>query len=165
MGARGVGKAQQTVRAKALDAAKTWLLTPYCHGASVKGQGCDCAGLVRGVWRDVVGNEPWTLPSYGPDWAEADPGSEAVMVTLCQHFQAVALEDLRPGMVMAFRMRPRAPVKHVGIYDPGPTPHDTHETGFVIHAYFGQAVVRSALVSFWRSRLVGVFDWPQPIQI
>lgn len=51
--------------------ALTWLGTPYRHQASVKGVGCDCLGLVRGVWRAVYGSEPEAAPGYTPDWAEA----------------------------------------------------------------------------------------------
>ena len=39
-------------------AARGWLGTPYHDQASVKGVGCDCLGLARGVWREVVGAEP-----------------------------------------------------------------------------------------------------------
>ncbi|HXO72313.1 MAG TPA: peptidase P60, partial [Bradyrhizobium sp.] len=31
--------------------ARSWIGTRYCHQASLKGVGCDCLGLVRGVWR------------------------------------------------------------------------------------------------------------------
>ena len=51
--------------------ATSWLGTPYRHQASLKGVGCDCLGLLRGVWRAFYGNEPETLPAYTPDWAEA----------------------------------------------------------------------------------------------
>ena len=53
-----------------LAAARGWLGTPYRHQASVKGVGADCLGLVRGVWREMVGAEPETLPAYTADWAE-----------------------------------------------------------------------------------------------
>ena len=36
----------------------SWIGTPYRHQASLKGVGCDCLGLVRGVWRAVIGAEP-----------------------------------------------------------------------------------------------------------
>ena len=36
-------------------AARGWLGTPYHEQASVQGVGCDCLGLARGVWREVVG--------------------------------------------------------------------------------------------------------------
>jgi NlpC/P60 family putative phage cell wall peptidase len=32
---------------------RAWLGTPYRHQASLKGVGCDCLGLVRGVWRAI----------------------------------------------------------------------------------------------------------------
>ncbi|HWW12917.1 MAG TPA: peptidase P60, partial [Brevundimonas sp.] len=50
-----------------LAAARSWLGTPYRHQASMKGQGADCLGLVRGVWREVVGAEPEATPAYVPD--------------------------------------------------------------------------------------------------
>ena len=53
-----------------IHAARSWIGTPYRHGASRRGVGCDCLGLVRGVWREVVGPEPETPPRYAPDWAE-----------------------------------------------------------------------------------------------
>jgi len=39
-------------------AARAWLGTPYHNQASLRGVGCDCLGLARGVGRDVVGAEP-----------------------------------------------------------------------------------------------------------
>ena len=51
--------------------ARGWIGTPYCHQASLKGVGCDCLGLVRGVWRETLGAEPEGVPAYTPDWAEA----------------------------------------------------------------------------------------------
>ena len=38
--------------------ARSWLGTPYRHQGARKGVGCDCLGLVRGVWR---GNERHSL--------------------------------------------------------------------------------------------------------
>lgn len=38
--------------------ARSWIGTSYRHQASVKGVGCDCLGLVRGVWRACLGEEP-----------------------------------------------------------------------------------------------------------
>jgi len=55
-------------------AAQRWLRTPYQHRASVKGVGCDCLGLIRGVWREVLGAEPTEVPPYAGDWAEAGEG-------------------------------------------------------------------------------------------
>jgi NlpC/P60 family putative phage cell wall peptidase len=44
--------------------ARSWLGTPYHDQASLRGVGCDCLGLARGVWREVVGPEPFPIPPY-----------------------------------------------------------------------------------------------------
>ena len=63
-------------------AARGWLGTPYRHQASRKGAGCDCLGLVRGVWRELVGPEPARLPPYTPDWAEVT-GEKTLLQPRC----------------------------------------------------------------------------------
>ena len=50
--------------------ARLWLGTPYRHQAALRGVGCDCLGLVRGVWRALIGPEPEDPPPYTPDWGE-----------------------------------------------------------------------------------------------
>jgi hypothetical protein len=46
--------------------ARSWIGTPYHHQASVKHVGCDCLGLVRGVWRALLGPEPEPDPRLLP---------------------------------------------------------------------------------------------------
>ena len=53
--------------------ARSWLGTPYHDQASLRGVGCDCLGLARGVWREVVGPEPFPIPPYSRDWGETGP--------------------------------------------------------------------------------------------
>ena len=55
---------------KVIAAARGWLGTPYHDQASVKGVGCDCLGLARGIWREVVGSETLPVPPYSRDWGE-----------------------------------------------------------------------------------------------
>ncbi len=55
-------------------AARGWLGTPYRHQGALKGVGCDCLGLLRGVWREVVGAEPEEPPPYDSGWAESAAG-------------------------------------------------------------------------------------------
>ena len=38
-------------------AARRYIGTPYHHQAALAGAGCDCLGLIRGVWRDLYGAE------------------------------------------------------------------------------------------------------------
>ncbi|QYF86025.1 NlpC/P60 family protein [Brevundimonas sp. PAMC22021] len=137
-----------------VEAARGWLGTPYRHGASVKGAGADCLGLVRGVWREVVGEEPEALPPYRADWAEV--GCEETLLEAARRWLVeVPVEAMRPGDVLLFRMSPEAMVKHCAILSDaaGPEPR-------IIHAYWGRAVVESWMGVWWRRRLAAVFRWP-----
>ena len=46
---------------RVIGAARHWLGTPYHDQASLHGVGCDCLGLVRGVWRGLYGPEPMAI--------------------------------------------------------------------------------------------------------
>src|SRR2546422_11694159 len=86
--------------------ARAWIGTPYRHQASLKGVGCDCLGLVRGVWRAVCGAEPEPVPAYSRDWAEAT-GREALALAGQRHFVEIAPQEFKAGDVLLFRWRAR----------------------------------------------------------
>jgi NlpC/P60 family putative phage cell wall peptidase len=94
--------------------ARAWIGTPYVHQASVKGAGCDCLGLLRGVWRELRGEEPEIAPPYSPDWAEAT-GEETLYSALKRHLLEIDPRAIAPGDVALFRMLPNGPAKHCGI--------------------------------------------------
>ena len=135
-------------RAAVVAEARSWIGTPYQHQASVKGAGCDCLGLVRGVWRALYGAEPEAVPPYRPDWAELG-GEEALLEAARRRLRPS--NDVRPGDVLLFRMTAGAPVKHAAIAS-GPER--------MVHAYWGRAGVESWVVPWWRRRLAGVFSFP-----
>ena len=137
-----------------VEAARGWLGTPYRHQASVRGEGADCLGLVRGVWREVVGPEPETPPAYRPDWAETG-GVETLLEAARRRLVEVPVEAMGVGDVVLFRMSPEAMIKHCAIVSDmdGPEPR-------MIHAYWGRAVVESWMGPWWRRRLAAVFRWP-----
>lgn len=138
--------------ALALAEARTWIGTPYRHQSSVKGAGCDCLGLLRGVWRAVYGREPEAPPPYSMDWDEV-ARSEVLMAAAARHFRPV-LGDLAPGHVILFRMRDNAVAKHLGLCSA-----TGHSAGF-IHAYARHGVIESPLSAPWRRRIAGVFAFP-----
>ena len=134
-------------------AARGWLGTPYRHQASLKGQGADCLGLLRGVWRECVGAEPEPVPAYRPDWAET--GAEETLLDAAGRWLRPALLDAaRPGDVLLFRMSPGACVKHCAILS------DAAGPGRIVHAYWGRAVVESWLSPWWRRRAAAAFAFP-----
>ncbi len=130
--------------------ARAWIGTPYRHQASLKGVGCDCLGLVRGVWRAVIGDEPERAPPYTPDWAEAC-GSEALAQAAARHLIALPLEAFAPGDVLLFRWRRDMPAKHAAIV----TAPD-----LMVHAHGGAAVAEVAIAPWWRRRLAYAFRFP-----
>lgn len=137
-------------RSAVLAEARAWIGTPYQHQASAKGAGCDCLGLVRGVWRALYGAEPELAPAYTPDWAERH-GAETLLNAASRHLNSCVLSDAKPGDVLLFRMHPGAPAKHAAILD---------EEGHIIHAYWGRAVVRSRFAPWWRARCAAAFSFP-----
>src|SRR5262245_54289062 len=102
-------------RAAIVAEARAWIGTPYRHQASVKGIGCDCLGLVRGVWRGLLGAEPEVAPPYARDWAEAS-GQESLAEAAARHLVPLAeLDKFSPGDVLLFRYRERYAAKHAAI--------------------------------------------------
>lgn len=136
-------------RAAIVQAARGWLGTPYQHQASLRGIGCDCIGLVRGVWRELIGPEPVVIPPYSQDWAEAG-GEETLLAAGEAHFDAVKGE-WQAGDVLLFRFRDGVPAKHVAIA----TDH-----GRMIHAHDRACVADVAIIPFWRRRIVRAFRFP-----
>lgn len=136
--------------ARVIAAARSWLGTPYHDQASLKHVGCDCLGLARGVWRDLVGPEPFPMPAYSRDWGESGlrevlaDGARAMMIE-------IAPESLSPGALVLFRMMPRAIAKHVGILT---------SPGTFLHAYERLGVIEEPLTPTWRRRIAFAFLYP-----
>ncbi|MEH6665935.1 MAG: peptidase P60 [Brevundimonas sp.] len=143
------------MRDRALAEARAWIGTPYRHRASVRGEGCDCLGLVRGVWRGLYGAEPEGLPPYGPDWAERG-GHETLLKAARRWMIQIPVREARAGDVLLFRMSAGVPVKHCGIIGSCGGPGST-----LIHAYWGRAVIESWMGGWWTRRVAAAFAWPE----
>ena len=131
--------------------ARAWLGTPYHDQASLRGVGCDCLGLARGVWREVVGAESFPIPPYSRDWGEMGP-REVLAEGAGRMMAEVALADLGPGALILFRMTPRAIAKHVGIL--------TGSDSF-IHSYERLGVVEEVLTPTWARKIAFAFVFPR----
>ena len=137
---------RQTILSEALD----WLGTPYRHQGSRKGVGCDCLGLVLGIWREVYGSEPEHPGAYAADWAETG-GGDRLLDAARRHCVERDVEEMQPGDLLVFRWRPQHAAKHVGILLRGDC---------FLHAYEGHAVLISPLIAQWRRKIAGVFAFP-----
>ena len=159
------------VRERVLAAARGFIGTPYRHQGSRKGIGCDCLGLIRGIWRELYGEEPEDPGPYTPDWAERSPG-EQLIEAAGRHLRPIAIGDALPGDVVLFRWRTGMTAKHCGVLDIGDA-GDARNVGGVggmgqgrpgsrlLHAYEGTAVVSSPMPMAWVRRIAAAFRFPE----
>lgn len=141
-------------QAEILAIARRWIGTPYQHQASCLGSGTDCLGLLRGVWRELLGDEPEQVPAYTPDWSEP-ARSEDLLAAAARNMIEIERARARPGDVVVMRMAPGAVAKHVGFLAVSPSGYQT-----LIHAYSGHGVVESPLTPCWSRRIAGFFRFP-----
>jgi len=106
-----------------LTEAREWIGTPYYHQQSTKGIGCDCLGLVRGVWRGCIGPEPAPTPPY---LRMRRRGDSALSDTMALYLTEVEIAAARPADVIIYRIRMQ---EHCAILAEGDV-----ESGSIIHA-------------------------------
>jgi NlpC/P60 family putative phage cell wall peptidase len=156
--------------------ARSWLGTPYHHQASLRGAGCDCIGLVRGIWRELYGREAEALPAYTRDWAEGS-GRETLIEAARRHLIEVPPCDAQPGGVLIFRWRRGTLAKHCAILSAPAVPplpacgeragvRGSHRqipigSATMIHALEGAPVSEVAFSPWWRRHLAAAFQFPE----
>lgn len=139
--------------------ARAWIGTPYRHGGTARGLGCDCLGLVLGVVRAV---DPACVlpqvPLYRPDWAEAGRG-ERLLDALAA---ALPLRwSRRPGAgvpplpraadLLLLRWRDDRPASHLAL---------ASGEGTVLHAHAGACVAEIDWTASQARRLAAIFTLP-----
>lgn len=132
-----------------INAAREFIGTPYQHQASLKGVGCDCLGLIRGVWRTLYGEDPEDPGAYDISRFRAN-GPETLLEAARRHLVEKPDRQFSAGDVLLFRLHPMRPVQHCGIA--------TSPTA-MIHAHDGACVCEIPLDA-WRKRLAFVFSFP-----
>lgn len=136
---------------RVIEVARQWLGTPYHDQASVKGVGCDCAGLARGIWREIVGAEPVTLPPYSRDWGEV--GKRETFASFVRPFMIeIDPADAGPSALVLFRMRREGPAKHCGVLV---------DDGMMVHALERRGVTMVHHDTAWQRRTAFAFLFPE----
>lgn len=135
--------------ARVIEAVRAWVGTPFHHQASLPGIGCDCLGLVRGIWRDVVGPEAFDVPPYSLDWGEAG-AREVLRDGVAAHLLPVD-GAAQPGDVVLFRMRSWAIAKHASVLV---------EADRMVHAHSRLGVIEQHVTAAWWRRAAYVFRFP-----
>lgn len=140
-------------RERIVRVARAWIGTPYRHQAARRGAGADCLGLIRGIWREIYGQEPESVPAYSMDWSEPQ-GEERLWAAAQGHLVEKTEGRFLPGDVVLFRMRDGSVAKHLGVVS------ETGTSAAFVHAYMRHGVVESPLSAPWRRRIVAQFEFP-----
>ncbi|KQN72257.1 NlpC/P60 family protein [Devosia sp. Leaf64] len=130
-------------------AARAWLGTPYRHRTSTQGAGCDCLGLLRGVWRALYGEEPVTVPAYRA--SVRDPEHAGALREAAERFLLPAEGAVEAGQVVLFRLNGLDEARHCGILVGADR---------FIHAQEKLGVVEANLTPGWVKRVSGRFVFP-----
>jgi NlpC/P60 family putative phage cell wall peptidase len=129
--------------------ARSWLGTPYHHQAALKGIGCDCIGLLRGIFAAFGGTVD--LPAdYSPSW-HVHRAEERLRDGLRRYGQEVPLLSARPGDILLFGIG-KGPAAHGAVLV---------EDSVIIHAYAEAGVViASRLTGRWLAWRRAAFVFP-----
>lgn len=151
------GGADGPARAAVLAEARAWIGTPFRHQAAVKGVGCDCAGLVRGV-----GEAAGVLTIAPEDWRQVanygrQPHPKRMNAALRRFLVRVPPSKARPGDVLWMHWREGLPM-HLAILG-----HD--EQGgrrlTIIHAFSDfERVIEHGFTQEWRERVTSCWRYP-----
>ncbi len=128
-------------------AARRWVGTPYRHRAALRGVGCDCIGLLRGVWAEVIGPAP-DLPPYRADWRDGAHSGE--LRALAERWLVPG--EMAPGAVLLFRIGASAAPRHCAIFV---------GDGRFVHAQERLGVVEGNLTDGWAKRVVSTLAFPE----
>lgn len=130
--------------------AREWIGTPFHHQASVKGVGCDCIGLVRGIFAELYGYMP-PVPAYSWDWGDSN-GNEDIIAAGFEYMEPVTSSPAMPGDVIAIRWKKGLVAKHVMLLS---------DFNRAIHAYQGTPVTEVYLNDWWFTKVALVFRFPE----
>jgi len=89
-------------RAAIVAEAKTWIGTPFHHGARIKGAGVDCAQLLLACYGDHGPLGPVDVGDYPPDWF-LHQDRERLLEWIHAFCAPVNSDGLQPGDIALFR--------------------------------------------------------------
>lgn len=130
--------------------ARSWVGTPYHNMTAIKGRGCDCLGLLRGIYAEVY-RETVETPSYPNRPPRISTGQETMLAAARLYLVEAPIETRGPAVVLVFRTHPKLVAWHCGIM--------TTETEMV-HSHSGREVYEVTLGKRWESRVVAAFRFP-----
>lgn len=133
-------------------AACAWIGTPYRHQASKLGVGCDCLGLVRGVWRALYGAEQMAVPPYA-QFGRDVKGAHQLLQAARLYLQPLR-DGPQPGSVVLFQLHKKLPPRHCGI---------VLQDNYFIHAQERLGVIKIRLDRNWSRRIHSTYCFPDKV--
>lgn len=140
-------------RTRIAEQARLWIGTPYHNQAALMGVGCDCVGILQGIWLSLVGPLPAEVPPYSDQWHHHQKESLLLDMLINKFGFIDRGVDSNPplGSVLCFGLK-KMVAHHVGVVT-GP--------GIFVHAIRTvQKVQEVELGAMWVSRLHRVLDFP-----
>lgn len=130
--------------------ARSWIDTPWHHQASVKGIGCDCAGLVRGIG-NVLGimdlNEETIEAKEFIGYGRA-PEPKRLIKALNRFMNRIDVKKIQPADVLLFKL---PEPQHLAILT---------DQGTIIHALCKVGKVSEMILNAnWQDLIVGAWKY------
>jgi NlpC/P60 family putative phage cell wall peptidase len=128
--------------------ARSWINTRFHHQARVKGIGCDCAGLVIGVCRELG------LSNFDKSDYSRIPDGAMLKQTCDENMTLIPFDDAQIGDVLLFKFNSHP--QHLALIGDYPS------GGFsIIHAYsLARKVIETRLDDVWLARVVACYRLP-----
>jgi cell wall-associated NlpC family hydrolase len=121
--------------------ARRWIGTPFLAGSSVLGEGCDCAGLMEGLARELG----WACPTR--DLVQND------VLAAASAFLSPIIQPTPGSLVLLSRDPCGAPIHAALVTD----------VQTIIHAHWRAGVVENRFGGWFMRRVTHVFAWPTPL--
>jgi NlpC/P60 family putative phage cell wall peptidase len=136
-------------RAEIVSEARSWLRTPFHAQGAVKGAGCDCAGLVIGIARELR-----LVPaSFDVGPYSQQPHNYLLSATCAQYMRPIPVSQAQAGDVLEIRFQNEP--QHLAILVP------YYLGGFgVVHALSRKSVREHRLDDRWQRRCTAAYVLP-----
>lgn len=138
-------------RAQIVTTAREWLGTPYKHQASLKGVGCDCVGLIKGLSHELKLTEYDTLGASDQKYNNYSqmPDSAFMREALGRWLTPIRIQDVQDGDVLFLAW----------VKDPQ---HLALKTDIgILHSYLqARKVVEHALDAAWAAKIIAAYRFP-----
>jgi len=142
-----------TSRSDVVAEARQWLGTPYHHGASVKGAGCDCIGLIIGVARCLGMPEAAAFDQDIRYKGYSRPPNPRLLIQACDDYldRVPIVSDALQGDIALGRIEIEP--QHFGILSAIDPP-------YIIHAYSQiKRVTENRADARWQSKVLRIYRY------